>query len=119
MKRPRSTHSASFKQSVLEDYFTSEMTQHACARKWNIPFKTLNHWLRLCKVPQESVSLQENTPKTMDAKDRVIENLRLQLERAQREAEYNRLRATAYERLIEIVKIEDGIDLLKKDGAKQ
>lgn len=55
----------------------------------------------------------------MDAKDRVIENLRLQLERAQREAEYNRLRATAYERLIEIVKIEDGIDLLKKDGAKQ
>ena len=33
--------------------------------------------------------------------------------------EYERLRVSAYERLIEIVKQEDGIDVLKKDGAKQ
>jgi len=33
--------------------------------------------------------------------------------------EYERLRVKAYERLIEIAKQEDGIDVLKKDGAKR
>ena len=45
-------------------------------------------------------------------------NLRLENERLLREVEYHKLRAAGYERLLEIVK-EDGIDLLKKDGAKQ
>ena len=55
----------------------------------------------------------------MDAKDQALENLRLENERLLREVEYHKLRAIGYERLLEIVKHEDGIDLLKKDGAKQ
>ena len=55
----------------------------------------------------------------MDAKDQAIENLRVENERLRREVEYNRLRVAGYERLLEIIKQEDGIDLLKKDGAKQ
>ena len=55
----------------------------------------------------------------MDAKDQAIENLRVENERLRREAEYHKLRVAGYERLLEIVKQEDGIDLLKKDGAKQ
>ena len=58
-------------------------------------------------------------PIHMDAKDQALENLRLENERLRREVEYHKLRATGYERLLEIVKHEDGIDLLKKDGAKQ
>ena len=40
-------------------------------------------------------------------------------ERLRCEAEYHKLRVAGYERLLEIIKEEDGIDLLKKDGAKQ
>ena len=56
---------------------------------------------------------------SMDAKDQAIADLRAENERLRREATYYKLRTTSYERLLEIVKEEDGIDLLKKDGAKQ
>jgi len=55
----------------------------------------------------------------MEAKDQALENLRLENERLRREAEYHKLRVSGYERLLEVIKEEDGIDLLKKDGAKQ
>ena len=55
----------------------------------------------------------------MDAKDQVIDDLRAENERLKQENEWQRLRVAAYERLLEIIKAEDGIDLLKKGGAKQ
>ena len=55
----------------------------------------------------------------MDAKTKTIDDLRAENERLRHEVEYYKLRSMGYERLIEIVKEEDGIDLLKKDGAKQ
>ena len=55
----------------------------------------------------------------MDAKNQALENLRLENEKLRREVEYQKLKVAGYERLLEIVKHEDGIDLLKKDGAKQ
>lgn len=67
---------------------------------------------------RKSVSLRRK-PIHMDAKDQAIADLRLENERLRREVEYNKLRAIGYERLLEIIKHEDGIDLLKKDGAKQ
>ena len=55
----------------------------------------------------------------MDARDQSSEDVGEEDERLRREAEYHKLRVAGYERLLEIVKQEDGIDLLKKDGAKQ
>jgi hypothetical protein len=55
----------------------------------------------------------------MDAKDQALENLRVENERLRREVEYQKLRVIGYERLLEIIKEQDGIDLLKKGGAKQ
>ncbi len=48
-----------------------------------------------------------------------IQELQEQVSNLQKSLEYERLRVAAYERLIEVVKKEDGIDLLKKGGAKQ
>lgn len=45
--------------------------------------------------------------------------LQERISQLEKSLEYERLRVSAYERLIEIVKQEDGIDVLKKDGAKQ
>ena len=108
----------SFRRQVLEDYFSSNGTIKACATRWGIPWTSLNNWLKTCKNAQKSVSLRQNAIH-MDPKDQAIADLRLENERLRREAEYHKLRAAGYERLLEIVKQEDGIDLLKKDGAKQ
>ena len=118
MKRTVKHYSQSFKQQVLDDFFQSNVSERECARKWNIPQGTLNLWTRSCKNGQKSVSLRSNSIH-MDAKDQALENLRLENEKLRREVEYQKLKVAGYERLLEIVKHEDGIDLLKKDGAKQ
>ena len=118
MKRTLRRYSQSFKQQVLDDYFQSGMSQVECYTKWKIPQKTFNSWLCTCKCGEKNVSLQSNSIH-MDAKDQALENLRVENERLRREAEYHKLRVAGYERLLEIIKEEDGIDLLKKDGAKQ
>ena len=118
MQRTLNRYSQSFKQQVLEDYFQSGVNQKECAAKWQIPFKTLNKWLSDCKFQKKAVSLRPKS-QNMDAKDQALENLRVENERLRREAEYHKLRVAGYERLLEIIKEEDGIDLLKKDGAKQ
>ena len=117
--RKNSIHrSESFKQQVLNDYFSSRMSQRACARKWKMPQRTLSLWLKPCTNPEKSVPLHPESV-YMDAKDQAIADLRKDNERLRCEVEYNKLRVAGYERLLEIVKQEDGIDLLKKDGAKQ
>ena len=118
MKQVKIRHSESFKQQVLDDYFQSGMNQKECARKWQIKRTTLSHWIPSCTNQKKVVSLHLNS-KHMDAKDQAITDLRLENERLRKEVEYQKLRVAGYERLLEIVKQEDGIDLLKKDGAKQ
>ena len=118
MKRTLNHYSQSFKQQVLDDYFQSGMSQVECYTKWKIPKRTFNTWLTSCRSQEKSVSLHLNS-KHMDAKDQAITDLRLENERLRKEVEYQKLRVTGYERLLEIIKQEDGIDLLKKDGAKQ
>ena len=118
MKRTLNHYSQSFKQQVLDDYFQSGMSQVECYTKWKIPKRTFNTWLTSCRSQEKSVSLHSNSIH-MDAKDQAIENLRVENERLRREAEDHKLRVAGYERLLEIIKQEDGIDLLKKDGAKQ
>ena len=115
MKKTRTNYSQSFKQQVLDDYFQSGMNQKECARKWNILPNTLNKWAISCRNSEKSVSLRSNSIH-MDAKDQALENLRVENEKLRREVEYQKLKVAGYERLLEIVKHEDGIDLLKKDG---
>ena len=118
MKRTKNHYSQSFKQQVMDDYFQSGMSQADCARKWKIKRVTLSKWFLSCKNGSKSVSLRSNSIH-MDAKDQALENLRLENEKLRREVEYQKLKVAGYERLLEIIKHEDGIDLLKKDGAKQ
>ena len=118
MKRQHSTYPDAFKRQILEDYFSSKRSIQATARKYEIPSTSLQNWVNACRNEEKSVSLQPKS-QVMDAKDQVIDNLRAENERLRREVEYNKLRVAGYERLLEIIKQEDGIDLLKKDGAKQ
>jgi transposase-like protein len=118
MSRKKNSYSESFKEQILEDYFRNGGSKDACAKRWGVPTTSFQNWLNACGNEKKSVSLQPQL-KDMDAKDQVIDDLRTENERLKKENEWHRLRVVAYERLLEIIKKEDGIDLLKKDGAKQ
>ena len=103
---------------MISAYYQSSLSQKGFARAHQIPSTTLRFWLNSCESAEKSVSLQSKS-KSMDATSEMLEKLRAENEKLRRNLEFERLRVRAYERLIEIVKEEDGIDVLKKDGAKQ
>ena len=118
MKEKKKLYPESFKHQVMDDYYASGVTQQSCADKWGISRDLLHTWLRSCSNEKKVVSLHRKT-RLMDAKDQALENMRVENERLRRDLAYQKLKVAGYERLLEIIKEEDGIDLLKKDGAKQ
>ena len=63
MRKPNQPYSDSFKNQVMEDYFSGELSLQACARKWKIPAQSLNNWVKICKNGQKSVSLPPKSKK--------------------------------------------------------
>lgn len=114
----RTSYSLTEKRSILDLYFKSGLSCRQFALQHGIDRSTLSLWLNSCESAEKSVSLQSKLI-GMDAKDEMLEKLRAENEKLRHNLEFERLRVRAYERLIEIVKEEDGIDVLKKDGAKQ
>ena len=114
----RTSYSLIEKHSILDLYFKSGLSCRQFALQHGIDRSTLSLWLSSCKNAEKSVPLQSKLI-GMDAKDEMLEKLRAENEKLRHNLEFERLRVRAYERLIEIVKEEDGIDVLKKDGAKQ
>ena len=114
----RTSYSLSEKRSILDSYFKSGLSCRQFAFEHGIERSTLSRWLSACKNKEKSVPLQSKLI-GMDAKEEMLDKLRAENEKLRHNLEFERLRVRAYERLIEIVKEEDGIDLLKKDGAKQ
>ena len=114
----RTSYSLTEKHLILDLYFKSGLSCRQFALQHGIDRSTLSLWLSSCKNAEKSVPLQSKLI-SMDAKSEMLEQLRAENEKLRRNLEFERLRVRAYERLIEIVKEEDGIDVLKKDGAKQ
>ena len=114
----RTRYSLTEKRSILDLYFKSGLSCRQFALQHGIERSTISLWLSSCKNAEKSVPLQSKLI-GMDAKDEMLEKLRAENEKLRHNLEFERLRVRAYERLIEIVKEEDGIDVLKKDGAKQ
>ncbi len=59
--------------------------------------------------------MQTNQPQEPDTQ----ELLQKRIEALERALEYERMRCRGYEKLIEIAEREEGISILKKDGARQ
>lgn len=122
MSTKRRTFTEAFKMQVLSDYYSNGCNVRATARKWGIVHQNILQWLKdSCKNQNKDVSLpQEESETDMRSEEKQdIWALQERISQLEKSLEYERLRVSAYERLIEIVKQEDGIDVLKKDGAKQ
>lgn len=122
MSTKRRTFTEAFKMQVLSDYYSNGCNVRATARKWGIVHQNILQWLKdSCKNQNKDVSLPQEESETDMRSEEKQDILALQerIYQLEKSLEYERLRVSAYERLIEIVKQEDGIDVLKKDGAKQ
>ena len=111
-----------FKMQVLSDYYSNGCNRYTTARKWDITPKNINNWLRAsCRNQNKDVPLPPEDPEThMTTEEKQnISALKERISQLEKSLEYERLHVKAYERLIEIAKREDGIDVLKKDGAKR
>lgn len=116
--------SDSFKMKVLVDYYSSGQSQASILRKWNVSWGSMYQWLKRWPVDSKSLSLPSETIERyrMAHKETKLTDadiLRKKVAELQQALELEKMRSRAYEKLIEIAEAEEGISILKKDGAKQ
>ena len=80
-------------------------------------------WLKTYPIEKNGVSLRPETENALQMdkqqEPETQESLHRRIEALERALEYERLRCRGYEKLIEIAEREEGISILKKDGARQ
>lgn len=122
-KISRKPYSETFKLEVLRDYYRSGLSIIATSKKWNIPsHTTLLNWIQCYPFDSESLSLPAELLAELQMKqepksrEQLLEAEILRLKKA---LELEKLRSHAFRKLIESAEKEEGISILKKDGAKR
>lgn len=111
-----------FKLEVLRDYYSSGMGIMPLCRKWQISHASFYQWQKRWPADSKELSLPMETlsklPKPMleKSKEDLLNERIASLERA---LAFEKMRSRAFEKMIEIAEAEEGISILKKDGAKQ
>ena len=122
-KRTRRNFTPEFKLEVLSYYYTHGEHRRKTYEKFDIHESQLRNWIQIYKIEKEGVSLQTELEKSFQMKHQQDtdsqEAMRQRIEALERALEYERMRCRGYEKLIEIAEKEEGISILKKDGAKQ
>ncbi len=121
-KLSRKTYSETFKLEVLRDYYSSGLSMIATAKKWGLKSHTdILRWIKCYPVDSDSLSLSAELlaelqmKKNPKSKEQLLEEENLRLRKA---LELEKLRSHAFKSLIELTEKEEGISILKKDGAK-
>ena len=121
-KSSRKTYSETFKLEVLRDYYSSGLSMIATAKKWGLPNHTyIIRWQKCYPIDSDSLSLppellsEIQMKKNPKSKEELLKEENLRLRKA---LEVEKLRSHAFQRLIELTEKEEGISILKKDGAK-
>ena len=122
-RRTRRTFTPEFKMEVLSYYYTHGECSRKRYERYGISDQNLRMWLRTYRIEKESVSLQSELEKTfqMDRQQDTASQEAMQrtIESLERALEDERMRCPGYELLIETAEREEGISILKKDGARQ
>ena len=113
-----------FKLKVLRDFYSSGESAWSIARKWEIDPNSLYQWKRRWPIGSKELSLPAETlakipmPKPTPEKtaEELLQDRITALEHA---LALEKMRSRAFEKMIEIAESEEGISILKKDGAKQ
>ena len=122
-KKTRKTYTKEYKYEVLSYYYSHGEHRRKTYERYGIDEALLRQWLKAYRIEKKGVSLrseienalQMNQPQEPETQ----ESLQKRIEALEQALEYERLRCRGYEKLIEIAEREEGISILKKDGAKQ
>ncbi len=123
-KKKHCNYSETFKLEVLRDYYSSGLSLSEISRKWDLSnYTVLIDWKKRYAVDSFSLSLSEETVETYMKQSKTEKSkeafLAEEVVRLKKALEMEKLRSRAFEKLIEIAEKEEGICILKKDGAKQ
>jgi len=111
---PDPRYTESFKLMVVREYERGSLNKKQVALKHGIPgHNTILHWCR------KYGKLHYQSPRSGIIGRPMKEPAKQKIKELEQALENERLKVIAYEKLLEIIKREDGIDLLKKDAAKQ
>jgi transposase-like protein len=122
-KRTRRFYSLEFKFKVLSYYYSHGENRRNTYENFGIDKSVLRDWLKAYRIEKGCVSLQSELEKVFkmdlpqDTYD--LEAMKQKIASLEQALEYERMRSRGYEKLIEIAEKEEGISILKKDGAKQ
>lgn len=119
----RKKYEETFRLEVLRDYYSSGLSIMDTVKKWDITtHTTLLGWIKRYPIDSESLSLPEELIAKLQMKQNpqsVEQLLKEEILRLKKALELEKLRSHAFKRLIETAEKEEGISILKKDGAKQ
>ena len=120
-RRPKRKFSETFKLSVLREYNSGEKSGYAISKKYSLSCSCLYRWQReyLKKTPLSTKTKEEQEMSTNRSELTETERLQKRIEELTRSLELEKMRSRAFEKMIEITEKEEGITILKKDGAKQ
>jgi transposase-like protein len=111
-QKPQVTYSESFKKRVVQELDKGLLNMSELQAKYGIGGNSnIARWSK----KYGNLRYQEKALLGRPMKDK----LKQRIKELERQLEDEKFKVLAYETLIEIVKQEDGIDLLKKGGAKQ
>lgn len=123
-KKGHREYSKPFKLQVLQDYYSSGQSRRFIERKWDVVRGNLISWEKAFPIenftlplPSEAIEAYKMAHGNKELSNEEI--LQKRIEDLMRSLEYEKMRSRAFEKLIEIAEQEEGISILKKDGAKQ
>jgi transposase-like protein len=123
MKEKRRRFSTEFKFEVLSYYYTHGEHRRMTYEKFGLEEWLLRGWIKNYQIEKKGVSLQSELEKVLQMNQpqepETRESMQKRIEALERALEYERMRCRGYKTLIEIAEREEGISILKKDGAKQ
>ena len=108
--------------SIGNEFLHEHRAAQAIVDKYHISsVMTLYSWVGRVMIQTETLSLQEQTEDDMarKSKDDQIRELKAQLKQARKEAELEKLRAHAYDTMINLAEETFNIPIRKKSGTKQ
>lgn len=107
---------------IIMEFLKGELSAEEMVEKYHIcSVQTLYAWVGKFLTQEESVSLPEQNDMDManKSKDDQIRELKEELKKARKEAELEKLRATAYNKMIDLAEETFNIPIRKKSGTKQ
>jgi hypothetical protein len=109
---------------IILEFLKGDLTAEEMTEKYHIcSVQTLFAWVGRYLAEKEFISLQNKLESDEDmankSKDDQIKELKAALKKAQKEAELEKLRAHAYDKMIDLAEEHFNIPIRKKSGTKQ